>query len=76
MRLLAAFGSGFGLPLQLGLGCGYRSFFCHCKDSVCFCLCLKNERRSYTYDLATTPVRTQARGCLTTKKGPVVVGCF
>jgi hypothetical protein len=25
--LLAAFGSGFGLPLQLGLGLGYRSFF-------------------------------------------------
>jgi hypothetical protein len=27
VRLLAAFGSGFGLPLQLGLGCEYRSFF-------------------------------------------------
>jgi hypothetical protein len=25
---------------------------------------------SYTYDLATTPVRTQAGGCLTTKKAP------
>ncbi len=24
---------------------------------------------AYTYDLATTPVRTQAGGCLTTKKG-------
>jgi hypothetical protein len=28
----------------------------------------------YTYDLATTPVRTQAGGCLTTKKGGVVAG--
>ncbi len=24
---------------------------------------------TYTYDLATTPIRTQAGGCLTTKKG-------
>ncbi len=26
--------------------------------------------RAYTYDLTTTPVRTQVGGCLTTKKGP------
>ncbi len=27
--------TAFAAGLWLGLGCGFRSFFCYCKDSLC-----------------------------------------